>query len=164
LDRRQARAFTGTHPTAAPPKWTLRIDELVLNESARLGIIRRAISDAEIVDRSLLALVNEGAKAISEGIAYRPVDIDIVYVNGYGFPAERGGPMFQADARGVASVVEGIRRFGAGRHSWGLGTRTPHRRTCRSRRFVCFPERMRIHHRVTLARGAIRIADIVTRG
>jgi 3-hydroxyacyl-CoA dehydrogenase len=94
------------------------IDELVLSESARLGIIRRSISDAEIVDRCLLTLVNEGAKAIAEGIAYRPVDIDIVYVNGYGFPAERGGPMFQADARGVASVVQAIRRFATGRHGW----------------------------------------------
>jgi len=65
------------------------------------------------VDRCLLALVNEGAKAIAEGIAFRPVDIDIVYVNGYGFPAERGGPMFQADARGVTSVVQAMRRFAA---------------------------------------------------
>ena len=94
------------------------IDDLVLGESARLGIIRRSVSDAEIVDRCLLALVNEGAKAVAEGIAYRPVDIDIVYVNGYGFPAERGGPMFQADARGLPSVVQAIRRFATGRHGW----------------------------------------------
>lgn len=94
------------------------IDELVLSESARLGITRRSISNVEIVDRCLLALVNEGAKVLAEGIAYRPVDIDIVYVNGYGFPAERGGPMFQADARSVASVLQTIRRFATGRHGW----------------------------------------------
>ena len=70
------------------------------------------------MDRCLLALVNEGAKVLAEGIAYRPVDVDIVYVNGYGFPAERGGPMFQADARGVASVLQTIRGFATGRHGW----------------------------------------------
>jgi 3-hydroxyacyl-CoA dehydrogenase len=94
------------------------IDELVVGESARLGVVRRSISDAEIVDRCLLALVNEGAKVLAEGIAYRPVDIDIVYVNGYGFSAERGGPMFQGDARGMASVLQAIRRFATGRHGW----------------------------------------------
>ena len=94
------------------------IDELVVGESARLGVVRRSISDAEIVDRCLLALVNEGAKVLAEGIAYRPVDIDIVYVNGYGFSAERGGPMFQGDVRGMASVLQAIRRFATGRHGW----------------------------------------------
>ena len=94
------------------------IEELVVSESARLGIQRRSISDAEIVDRTLLALVNEGANTLSDGIAYRPVDIDIVYVNGYGFPAERGGPMFQADERGLANVLQTLRRFAAGRNGW----------------------------------------------
>jgi 3-hydroxyacyl-CoA dehydrogenase len=94
------------------------IDELVVGESAWLGVVRRSISDAEIVDRCLLALVNEGAKVLAEGIAYRPVDIDIVYVNGYGFSAERGGPMFQGDVRGMASVLQAIRRFATGRHGW----------------------------------------------
>jgi 3-hydroxyacyl-CoA dehydrogenase len=94
------------------------IDELVVGESARLGVVRRSISDAEIVDRCLLALINEGAKVLAEGIAYRPVDIDIVYVNGYGFSAERGGPMFQGDVRGMASVLQAIRRFATGRHGW----------------------------------------------
>jgi 3-hydroxyacyl-CoA dehydrogenase len=94
------------------------IDELVVSESARLGILRRSISDAEIVDRCLLTLINEGAKVLAEGIAYRPVDIDIVYVNGYGFSAERGGPMFQGDVRGMASVLQAIRRFATGRHGW----------------------------------------------
>ena len=57
------------------------------------------------MDRLLLALVNEGANILDEGIAARPSDIDIVYLNGYGFPAWRGGPMFYADTVGLPEVV-----------------------------------------------------------
>jgi 3-hydroxyacyl-CoA dehydrogenase len=67
---------------------------------------RRDIRAEEIVDRLVLALVNEGAAILQEGIAARPSDIDIVYLNGYGFPAWRGGPMFYADTLGVGNVVE----------------------------------------------------------
>jgi 3-hydroxyacyl-CoA dehydrogenase len=69
----------------------------MLEDSAReLGITRRTVSDQEILERCLFALVNEGIKILEEGIAYRASDIDIVYLNGYGFPAYRGGPMFWA--------------------------------------------------------------------
>jgi len=90
------------------------VEAVILEESNRLGLQRRAISDEEIVDRMLLALVNEGAKILEEGIAQRASDIDVVYTAGYGFPRWRGGPMFAADRRGLADIVSAMRRFSHG--------------------------------------------------
>src|SRR5581483_11529042 len=69
------------------------------------------IRSEEIVDRCIFALVNEGAHVLGEGIALRASDIDIVYLNGYGFPAWRGGPMFYADTVGLKTVVARIEEF-----------------------------------------------------
>jgi 3-hydroxyacyl-CoA dehydrogenase len=74
------------------------VHEIIENAAADLGIERREISDEEIVERLIGALVDEGRKIIDEGIAQRSSDIDVVYVYGYGFPAWRGGPMFYADS------------------------------------------------------------------
>ena len=81
---------------------------LIEAESARKGIQRRAIGDDEIQRRVLAAIVNEAAKILAEGIALRAADIDLVYANGYGFPAFRGGPLFAADARGLATVLADV--------------------------------------------------------
>lgn len=78
---------------------------------AELGITRRAVSDDEILDRLTLALANEGAHILEEGIAQRASDIDVVYCYGYGFPRFRGGPMHAAEARGLNAVVELINAF-----------------------------------------------------
>lgn len=94
------------------------IDALILTESERLGIARRAIPDEEIVERCVYALINEGAKILGEGIAYRPVDVDVVWLDGYGFPGERGGPMYFADRIGLARVLERISQFAAGPQGW----------------------------------------------
>ena len=75
------------------------------------GIQRRNISKDEIVDRCILALVNEGARVLEEGVALRAVDIDVVYMTGYGFPSWRGGPMFYADSVGLPQILERIREF-----------------------------------------------------
>jgi 3-hydroxyacyl-CoA dehydrogenase len=75
------------------------------------GIERRVISKEEILERCMYALINEGAKLLAEGIALRAVDIDIVYLNGYGFPAWRGGPMFYADTVGLDKVLARIKAF-----------------------------------------------------
>jgi 3-hydroxyacyl-CoA dehydrogenase len=87
------------------------VDALIARVSAELGIERRPIDDAEILDRTLLALVNEGYRILEEGIALRPVDIDVVYLTGYGFPAHHGGPMFHAAQRGLPNVLARIREF-----------------------------------------------------
>lgn len=75
------------------------------------GIPQRAISSDEIVDRCVYALVNEGARILEQGYALRAVDIDIIFINGYGFPAHRGGPMWYADTVGVKKVYERICEF-----------------------------------------------------
>jgi len=84
---------------------------LIESVSRELGITRRQIPDEEILDRLLHPLVNEGAKIVDEGIALRAGDIDVVYVNGYGFPAYRGGPMYWAEQAGLARVVATMQRL-----------------------------------------------------
>jgi 3-hydroxyacyl-CoA dehydrogenase len=72
----------------------------------------RAISDQEIVERCIYALINEGAKVLEEGIASRALDIDVIYLTGYGFPAYRGGPMFYADTVGLKKIYDRVVQFG----------------------------------------------------
>lgn len=84
---------------------------LIEGVSRDLGITRRHIPDEEILTRLLHPLVNEGAKIVDEGIAIRASDVDIVYVNGYGFPAYRGGPMFWAQQTGFEKVIETMRKL-----------------------------------------------------
>jgi 3-hydroxyacyl-CoA dehydrogenase len=92
------------------------IDELIAQHRKEIGVTARKISDDEIVHRLLLALVNEGAKILEEGIALRASDIDMIYLTGYGFPLHRGGPMLYADMMGLYNVVERMNRFAANPH------------------------------------------------
>jgi 3-hydroxyacyl-CoA dehydrogenase len=87
------------------------VEALCVEEGARKGIVRRTISDEEIVERCVYALINEGARILEEGIALRPSDIDIIYVYGYGFPAFRGGPMCYADMIGLDKVYARVLEF-----------------------------------------------------
>ena len=87
------------------------VNELVRRWAREAGIAQRKISSQEIVDRCIYALVNEGARILEEGIARRAVDIDIIYLNGYGFPAYRGGPMWYADTVGLDKVYRRISEF-----------------------------------------------------
>ena len=79
--------------------------------SSQNNIERREISDQEIIDRCILALVNEGARILEEGVAQRSGDMDIVYINGYGFPIWRGGPMFYANQLGLSEVINKMGAF-----------------------------------------------------
>ncbi|MBA3029609.1 MAG: 3-hydroxyacyl-CoA dehydrogenase [Desulfobacteraceae bacterium] len=87
------------------------IEELILQHSKDRGIVRRVITDQEILERALYSMINEGAKILEEGIAARPVDIDAVYLYGYGFPAYHGGPMFYADTVGLKNIYEAILKY-----------------------------------------------------
>jgi 3-hydroxyacyl-CoA dehydrogenase len=89
------------------------VGKMLVEERARLGVTPRQISDEEIVHRLLLAMVNEAAYILEEGIALRASDIDIIYLTGYGFPRYRGGPMFYADTVGLPKVVEIMKGFAA---------------------------------------------------
>ena len=92
------------------------VDDMIVRHSQDLGIQRREISDEEIVERLVYALVNEGAKILEEGIALRASDIDMVYLTGYGFPLYRGGPMFYADTVGLPKVLASIEQYARGYH------------------------------------------------
>ena len=93
--------------------------QTVITEMAtRAGIEQRPIGAEEIVDRTIYTLVNEGARILEEGIALRPVDIDIVYLYGYGFPAYKGGPMWYADWVGLQRVYARILEFEAQHGHW----------------------------------------------
>jgi 3-hydroxyacyl-CoA dehydrogenase len=81
------------------------VKELIESVAKAHGVKRREISKDEILDRLILPMVNEGARIIEEGIADRPSDIDVIWLNGYGFPNWRGGPMFYAQQRGLAEVA-----------------------------------------------------------
>jgi 3-hydroxyacyl-CoA dehydrogenase len=89
----------------------LEVAALIRQWTSEAGIPQRQISAEEIVERCIYTLVNEGARLLEEGIALRAVDIDIIYLNGYGFPAHRGGPMWYADTVGLKKVYERICDF-----------------------------------------------------
>jgi 3-hydroxyacyl-CoA dehydrogenase len=87
------------------------VDALIEQVAAEQGIKRRKINEEEVIERTQYALINEGAKILEEGIALRAVDIDIIYINGYGYPAWRGGPMWYADTVGLKKVCERVNQF-----------------------------------------------------
>jgi 3-hydroxyacyl-CoA dehydrogenase len=89
------------------------IEALIVKGSKEAGIERRKITDQEILERCMYALINTGAEILEEGIALRASDIDIVYIYGYGFPRYRGGPMFYADTVGVEKVYATVKKFHA---------------------------------------------------
>ena len=82
------------------------IEKLIVSVSEELGYERRPIDEAEIIQRCIYPLINEGAKILAEGIAQRPGDIDTVWIYGYGFPRQRGGPMFYADTVGLKEIYD----------------------------------------------------------
>ncbi|WP_292933323.1 3-hydroxyacyl-CoA dehydrogenase NAD-binding domain-containing protein [Noviherbaspirillum sp.] len=89
------------------------VEEIIAAARKSAGITPRKVSDEEIIERCIFALVNEGARILEEGIAARASDIDMVYLTGYGFPAHRGGPMLYAETIGLTKVVEKMHNFAA---------------------------------------------------
>ena len=96
------------HPIADP-----QVTALIEQYRRKKGITPRPVSSQEIVERCIYSLINEGARILEDGIAQRASDIDLVYLNGYGFPAYRGGPMFFADQTGLHQVARSLRRIAA---------------------------------------------------
>jgi 3-hydroxyacyl-CoA dehydrogenase len=98
-----------------PGSWQRRPDPdvsvLIRREAERLAVPQREISDTEIVERCVYSLINEGARILEEGVASSASDIDVIWVNGYGFPRTRGGPMFFADSVGLAHVLAVIEKY-----------------------------------------------------
>ncbi|MFZ4405830.1 MAG: 3-hydroxyacyl-CoA dehydrogenase NAD-binding domain-containing protein [Paracraurococcus sp.] len=87
------------------------VEALILDLAEKMQVRRRKIEDQEILERVLLPMVNEGARILEEGIAYRAIDIDVIFANGFGWPAFRGGPMFFADRLGLKAVRDKLAHY-----------------------------------------------------
>lgn len=111
LGQKTGQGFYCYAPGSRRPEPNPELLPLLEAVSREKGIERRALSDEYIVERCVFALINEGAKILQEGIARRSSDIDVIYLNGYGFAAWRGGPMFYADSLGLDNVLARIREF-----------------------------------------------------
>ena len=108
------RYETGSRAPIPSPE----VEALIKEVSAELGIERRAIADDEILSRCIYPLVNEGANVLDEGVALRAGDIDIVWLNGYGFPGHRGGPMHYADSIGIEGIHRSVCRYHDTHGAW----------------------------------------------
>ena len=87
------------------------VEAIIRDEAKRLNVKLRAPSPEEIVGRCIYPLIDEAARILTDGIALRPVDIDVVWMSGYGFPRYRGGPLFHADLLGLKTIIDGMHRF-----------------------------------------------------
>ncbi len=114
LGQKTQAGFYDYSPGDRFPRPSPLVAKLIEKVSADYGIERRRISDEEITERCLLALINEGCDVLREGVAYRASDIDVVYLYGYGFPAYRGGPMFWVENEiGLKTALEKLQRYSA---------------------------------------------------
>ena len=115
LDRRGQKTGAGYYDYDADrnPTPSAVVDTLILELAAKKGIVRRSIADEEILERCIYPMINEGARILEEGKAIRASDIDIIWINGYGFPVYRGGPMFYGDTVGLPKVLDKLRHFQA---------------------------------------------------
>ena len=113
LGQKNGKGWYDYAPGARAPLPSKEVLAMIDEQRKALGITPRKISDAEIVERLVYALVNEGARILQDGIAERASDLDVVYLTGYGFPAQRGGPMQYADEVGLFNVVQSMNKFAA---------------------------------------------------
>ncbi|MFY9624247.1 MAG: 3-hydroxyacyl-CoA dehydrogenase NAD-binding domain-containing protein [Rhodoplanes sp.] len=111
--QKTGRGFYLYEAGSRTPKPDPEVEQLIVETAARLGIARAPIAKNEIVERLLFPMINEGARILEEAIAKRPGDIDVIWVNGYGFPAWRGGPMHYADTLGLGYIHDRLIAFAA---------------------------------------------------
>ncbi|WP_299938962.1 3-hydroxyacyl-CoA dehydrogenase NAD-binding domain-containing protein [uncultured Nitratireductor sp.] len=109
--QKAGRGFYLYEEGSRTPKPDPFVQELIEKKAAELGVERREISADEITERTLYPMINEGAKILEERIAARASDIDVVWVNGYGFPVAKGGPMFWAERFGIRTIVERLEHW-----------------------------------------------------
>lgn len=109
--RKTGRGFYIYDETSKNGRPDPEVEEIIAKERVEKGITPREIDAQEIVDRYMAAMVNEAARIVEEGIALRPLDVDVTLLNGYGYPRWRGGPMQYADTVGVGKILADIKRF-----------------------------------------------------
>ena len=115
MDRRGQKTGAGfyDYDEARNAKPSPVVEEIIHDFAKSKGIEQRKITDEEILERCIYPMINEGAKILEEGKAQRASDIDIVWINGYGWPVYRGGPMFYADTVGLEKVLAKMKEFQA---------------------------------------------------
>ena len=118
LGQKTGKGFYVYEAGSRTPLENPELPAILAAASKEQGIERRELSDEYIIERTIYALINEGAKILEEGIAQRASDIDVIYLNGYGFPAFQGGPMFYADAVGLDVVYAKICEFHEQHGAW----------------------------------------------
>jgi 3-hydroxyacyl-CoA dehydrogenase len=113
MDRRGQKTSAGyyDYDEARHAKPSALVEKIILDFAAKHGIKRRPIADDEILARCIYPMINEGTKILQEGKAQRAPDIDVVWINGYGWPVYRGGPMFYADLIGPEKVLTRLKQF-----------------------------------------------------
>ena len=113
LGQKTGAGYYRYEPGDRTPYPNAETEALIIATSEKLGITRRDIPEEEMVQRLLFPLINEGAHILEEGIALRASDVDLVWINGYGWPRHLGGPMFYADETGLATIVAKLREMAA---------------------------------------------------
>ena len=117
--QKNGRGYYTYDPETRAPTPDPEVEQLIKDFAIGRGVEQREVSDQEVLERCLYPMINEGAKILDEGIAIRGSDIDVVWVNGYGWPLYRGGPMYWADSVGLAEIadkVAGYHESLGGRH------------------------------------------------
>ncbi len=112
--QKTGKGYFRYEPGSRAPIADAEVEQIILAASAQRGITRRKIEPAEIVERTIFPMVNEGARILEEGIAARPGDIDVIWVYGYGWPVWRGGPMYYADQIGLGQVRDRLSFYADG--------------------------------------------------
>jgi 3-hydroxyacyl-CoA dehydrogenase len=113
LGQKNGKGFYRYENGSRTPIWDPEVSQMIADFAARQGYQKRELSDTEIEQRSIYAMINEGIKIVEEGVAVRPSDLDIILINGYGWPIYRGGPMFYADLIGLEKVLKAIEEYEA---------------------------------------------------
>jgi 3-hydroxyacyl-CoA dehydrogenase len=114
MDRRGQKTGAGFYnydPQTRAKSPEPMVEDIIREFSEKMGKTRREFSKEEILQRCVYPMINEGARILEEGISYRPSDIDVVWVNGYGWPVYRGGPMYYADSIGLDKVMAALEKF-----------------------------------------------------
>jgi len=111
LGQKTGKGWYRYEPGSRMPLPDPEVEAIILQSSKDQGITRRAIGDEEILARCMYAAINECAKLLDEGVAYRASDIDVMWLYGFGFPRWRGGPMYYADTIGIGKIYEAVRGF-----------------------------------------------------
>ncbi len=118
LGQKSGKGWYRYAPGSRTPERDPELEDFIVAESARMGIVRQPVGAQEILERCLYGMVNEGARLLERGIAQRPGDIDLVYLHGYGFPRDQGGPMWMADRIGLAHIADAVQRLHARLGAW----------------------------------------------